>query len=256
MNIKSTIASWAKKHKEIVGVMIGGSRIKGTHHENSDYDFSISLEVNPTPALVERLTKDLSLENSAKAELFPLSSRHFMLAGKHYFPKNSPRITLGFTNIKEFRTELTKIGNYALIDEQIEFLLSSRIVYDPKGHLKKLKRIGYPEWVRDAIMKDALVLAHWNLEKYEVLVRHKSVFASQGMKIDCLWYLLKALAALNNIPVGAKSDYYLIKEKFGKSAIMPKQFFNCLEKYTKEDDVYGLKGLVAETGKLVQERLR
>ena len=255
MTIKAALVSWAKKHKEIVGIMIGGSRVKGTHYEDSDYDFSVSLEVNVTPFLIEPLTEDLKLENPEKAKILPLSNRHFIMVGKLYTPKNSPRIMLGFTNIKEFTNELAKIGNYALIDEQIEFLINSRIVHDPKGKLKKLKRIGYPEWVSEAIIKDSLMLAHWNLEKYHVFIKRKSV-ASQFLKTDCLWYLVKALAAFNHISLGPKSDYELVKAKLYSAGTIPQHFFQTLEKCASKDDHDTLQKLVSEVTILVTKGRR
>lgn len=254
MDVESTILHWAKQHPEIVSVSLGGSRAKGTHLPNSDYDFSISLDTEPSLALVERLTDDLRLENPQRPFIFGQFDRHFLLIGRYYKPESMPTIVIAFSNLKQFETALEQHVNYPLIEEQFEFMKSSIVMYDPYKRLATLRNLEYPGWVRKHVMRDAMNVAAWNLEKYEKAQANGYVFVAQMMKMECLWLLVKAVAAFHHVHVGSRYDYETVKKNILslKDAFIHEEFFKAVEQCASHNEATLLKSLFTEIDNLVK----
>ncbi len=77
MDVVEIVVQWAKKHKEIVAVILGGSRAKGTASVGSDHDFGVQLEQDPTPGLIQVLTRDFPLKSCSEARSFSLLNIFF-----------------------------------------------------------------------------------------------------------------------------------------------------------------------------------
>ncbi|MBS3142425.1 nucleotidyltransferase domain-containing protein [Candidatus Woesearchaeota archaeon] len=256
MNVEETLTAWAARHHEVIALVLGGSRAKGTHLPHSDFDFGVQLEVEPTPEIAEALCSDLPLENPSAAKIFPLIERHFMLVGKSYKPLHAPEVTVCFTNIRGFIYSLENEVNHPLVDEMFEFFAHAKILYDPKGLLEGIKSRANLGWVRKRIVHDALALAKGSLDKFK---KTRDPISAQFLKMDLLWNITRMIAGINKIPLGSRYDYHTFREiarAQGTQFIAPHDFFSEMEKLSLTADPQQLEMMLIRVRALAEDFVR
>ena len=258
MDVLEIVKNWARKHKEIVAVVLGGSRAKRTALEHSDYDFGIQLRQDPTTNLINKLTQDLPLDSSSKACIFPEIERHFTLGGKGYKTTNGIDVTLGFVNITLLNSAFKEKKQYPLIDEQLEFLKAAKIIFDPKNIVQQLQTRTLPPWAAKKLVQDCTTLAEWNVDKYKKALKTRTPFTCSLLKDDALWYCTKAIAGINGISLSAyKYGYDDFKKKsiaLGKRFHAPKNFFEELENCAAQQSTKLLETLLNNVKKSARSK--
>lgn len=244
MNPKEVVKSWAKKHKEIIGVLLGGSRAKGTAVSGSDWDFGVQLMQEPTPALVEELTADFPLQSLGAVRILAELNRHFIIASKGYTAENI-EVGLGFINIAELLHALKENLHYPIIEQQFEFLKSAEVLYDPQGIIADLRTKEFPDWATRKLIVDSLGLAFWSINKFK---KAKGRLLTQKLLYsDIIWYCTKTVAALNKIPLVYKYGYDDFKNTAKSQGIMfiaPENFFEILESAATTQDINNIEFLL------------
>ncbi len=258
MDPLATVLDWAARHSEIVGVLFGGSRAKGTHIATSDYDISVSLEADPSPGLVERLCADLTFENPLPAKPLAQTKRHFLIIGKFYQPKNSPEISMGFVNILPFQESLKNQANHPLVTEMFEFIKHSQIIYDPKAIFKDIKEKADVAWAYKKVLEEHKNLGWWSYNKYQKAIGSDVVTAS-FVRNEVLWHIVQTVAIINKYPLGVPTDYPNLKKLAsgqGEKFIAPNGFFTRIEYLILNHDPEKLKGLLEQINALAEEFLK
>ena len=194
MRMEPTILAWAHRHPQIRGVVLGGSRAKGTAQEGSDWDFGVLLDEEPSVELVEHLTADVGLASERDANVAPQLERAFVIVSKS-FRTEEGEIALNFTDVHDL-DEAFDHKNYTIIEHQLEFLTSAKLIYDPQGTVEAIRSRPFPEWAREKLIDDALGLAEWNIDKYR---KARSTLTRMLLKSNALWFCAKAIAAHNGI---------------------------------------------------------
>jgi hypothetical protein len=164
--------------------------------------------------------------------VFPELERHFILTGQGFTTESHEEITLGFVNIASLLHAFKENLHYPVIEQQMEFLKSAKILYDTKGHIATVLSKEFPDWATKKLIKDSLVLARWNIDKYKKAVKSRSTITSELLKYDAIWYCTKAIAALNNIPLVYKYGYDDFKVEAlnqENNFLAPENFFNIIE---------------------------
>lgn len=246
------VKEWAEKHKDVLAVVLGGSRAKGNGSSESDYDFSIKLSEAPTPDLVEHLCSDLSFAGAVPAEYFPQVNRHFGLVVKMYYP-DGPEMSMGFVDIMEFYRTLKSGRNHSLVYEVYEFIKPSVPVYDPHNLISTIQSPDFREcaelgYVMRRMVRDSMLLTDWSLDKYQKVIKkvdavrtrkeadHDADFlpseddlcvAGAMVKGRLLWNLSTIVAASNIEPLPSGYDFPRLRELAAKNHtfVIPKGFF-------------------------------
>jgi hypothetical protein len=253
--IEKKIMGWAKKHSEIIGLSLGGSRAKGTHTEKSDYDFSVHLNIDPTESLVEQLTKDLMFDKPEKIIALGKTNRHFTMLLRAY--KCEPEIAVAFVNENAFIDAMENEADYVIASERFEFLKTAKILLDVTGKLKEIQKLEYPGWIRKNMLRECKGHMSWNFEKYEKALLSQP-FTAMMMKLDCMWYMVKAVALINHITIDTKYDYEKLKKtlKSLEASIVPSGFFETIESCSVKDDIHNLKEQLSNLKKTIDSIIK
>ncbi|MBI4146808.1 nucleotidyltransferase domain-containing protein [Candidatus Woesearchaeota archaeon] len=257
MDISGIVIDWARDHKEITAVILGGSRAKGTAVSTSDYDFGVQLEQDPTPDLINRLTKDFPLQSVSEARIFPELERHFVLGGKGFKTPEGIDVTLGFVNVAFLLHAFKENLHYPVIDQQLEFLKVAKVLYDPTGIVADLQKKEFPDWATKKLIQDSIGLALWNADKCQKATKGRAKFTAALLKFDALWCCSKAIAAINRIPLVYKygyDDFKVVAAAQGKRFLAPENFFQDLEACGMSDSAEMLTQFVNKVKAITETR--
>ena len=243
------IESWAKNHPQVKGVVLGGSRAKGNANEESDWDFGILLNESPSIGLVEELTADIGLEPKRAANVAPQLERAFIIVSKA-FETDKGEVSLNFTDANELE-EAFNHTNYTIIEHHLEFLTSAKVVYDPEGTLESIRTRLFPQWAREKLIRDALGLAEWNIDKHH---KARSAVTRTLLKATAMWFVAKAIAAHNNILLTYRYGYDAFREQARTTPVFeaPEGFFDVLERTAGESTIEDLEDLLTRVKTLVE----
>jgi hypothetical protein len=253
MDPQQKIIEWASKHKEIVAVLLGGSRALGTHKSGSDYDIGVYLNIDPSIAVIEQLCADLELENPMPAKLFPTAERHFIMVGKPFHPKDNPEINLGIMNFLRFKESLSQQMNHYQVLQMFHFMKNARILYDPSDELKTVQAKAKLDWAHKRAVSDSTTLAKWNLLKYKKTLG-EDIVTAQMLKNHTLWHIALIMAAINHISVTSRFEYLKLKQASSQeSFVIPEDFFGKMEYLATHDDPAKLEELISEVETIAKE---
>lgn len=223
----------------VVGVVLGGSRARGTHNDDSDIDIGVYYDKNKGFNINDIENAAIILNDEKKDQLISnIGDWGEWINGGGWLIIDGYHVDIIFRDIHKVKKVINEslTGNVSIHYQtghphgylNIMYageLAVSNILLDTEGTLKKLKRQinTYPEKMKESIIQYFLFEASFSLTFMEDNINKQDVFYVMG-------HCFRSIACLNQV-IFAKNNEYSINEK--KAVYMIDQFSKKPNNYKK-----------------------
>lgn len=276
-NILNEISRELKSVPGIIGIVLGGSRARGTNHPNSDIDIGIYYDGSEGVDIAQINAIATKLDDEHREGLVTaLGEWGPWVNGGGWLVVQGYHVDFIFRDIKRVSQVMDdclegKVTTHYQTGHPHTYLnvmymgeiSVCKILVDPKGKISELKSktIRYPQTLKDAIVQYFMFEASFSL-----------MFAEDNVDKDDIYYVcghcFRSISCLNQVLFALNEEYCINEKKAVRMidgfSIKPKNYKNRIDKIitlisadrdTTREGINILKELVSETEVLLRNTL-